>query len=239
MDIKNQKRTYNCHFFSAVMSSNRRIKNISISVPVLYGNHAVRLAPEKRTEKTPVDHTHEWTVFFKPVLGDIDLTPLIKKVTFKLHETYENPVRSIEKPPYQVTETGWGEFEIIIKLHFHSGSELGINEKNFQIFHALKLHPFNPQHPVKENGEVHSVLYDELVFQEPTDKVFEILTQKPLNLLPYKLLDTSKLDHQYARINEIDEIARLDLHINKVKEEIENQRNQFKDLEQEKLALLQ
>ncbi|CAR65363.1 DEHA2A05478p [Debaryomyces hansenii CBS767] len=220
-------------------SSSKRIKNVSIAVPVLYGNHSVRLAPEKRTEKTPPDHTHEWTIFFKPVLDNIDLTPLIKKVTFKLHETYDTPVRSIEKPPYQVTETGWGEFEIIIKLHFHSGAELGINEKNFQIFHGLKLHPFNPQHPPKENGEVHSVLYDELVFQEPTEKVFEILTQKPSNLLPYKLSDESKRDQEYVRPDEIDELARLDVYINKVREEIENQRDQYKDLEQERLALLQ
>ena len=54
-------------------------------------------------------------------------------MTFKLHETYENPVRTLESPPYQVTETGW-EFEIIIKLHFQPGVELGINEKIFKYF---------------------------------------------------------------------------------------------------------
>lgn len=219
-------------------SGSRRIKNVSISVPILYGNHAVKLAPEKRTEKTPPDHTHEWTVFLKPV-QDIDLSQLIKKVTFKLHETYDTPVRAVDKPPYEVTETGWGEFEIVIKIHFHSGSELGINEKNFQIFHGLKLHPFNPKLPPRENGEVHSVLYDELVFQDPTEKVFEILTQKPVNLLPYELSDPSKRDQEFIRTDEIDELARLDVYINKVKEEIENQRNEYKDLEQEKIALLQ
>lgn len=221
------------------MSSVKRIKFVSISVPILYGNNAYRLKPEMRKENTPPDHTHEWTVFFKPVIKNIDLTPLIKKVTFKLHETYENSVRSVEKPPYQVTETGWGEFEIIIKVHFHAGLELGINEKNFQIFHALKLHPFNAQRVVKESGEVHSVLYDELVFQEPTEAVFEILTQKPLNLLAYKLTDPDMRDQEYIRTDEIDELARLEVYINKVKEEVENQRNEYKDLEQEKLALLQ
>ncbi|CAH2350025.1 protein AF-9 homolog [[Candida] railenensis] len=220
-------------------SSSKRIKNVSISVPVYYGNHAVKLAPEKRTEKTPVDHTHEWTVFIKPAIEGFDLTPLIKKVTFKLHETYESPVRTVERPPYQVTETGWGEFEVIIKLHFHAGVELGINEKNFQIFHGLKLHPFNPQHPPKPNGEVHSVLYDELVFSEPTEKVFEILTSKPSNLLPYKLSDPSKRDQEYLRTDELDELSKLDVYIEQVKAEIENQRNLYKDLEQEKLALLQ
>ena len=211
----------------------RRIKFVSISVPILYGNHAIKLTPEKRKPTTPPEHTHEWTVFFKPVLGDIDLTPLIKKVTFKLHE-------------------------------------LGINEKNFQIFHALKLHPYNPQAPQvqqpqaqqsqaqppqqqfggeggsvgtiireRENGEVHLVLYDELVFNEPTEKTFEILTSKPVNLIPYKLLNLDKRDQEYIRPDEIDELNRMDIYIDKVKQEIENQRNQYKLLEQEKLALLQ
>lgn len=219
--------------------SSKRIKCISLSVPIVYGNSAVRLAPEMRTEKTPVDHTHEWTVFFKPVLDNVDLTPLLKRVTFKLHDTYENSVRSIEKPPYQVTETGWGEFEIIIKLHFHAGAELGINEKNFQIFHSLKLHPFNPQSPKRENGEVHSVLYDELVFQEPTEKVFEILTQKPANLLPYSLSGPDMRDREYIRSDENSELARLQVFVDKVKQEIETQTIKYKQLEQEKLALLQ
>lgn len=218
--------------------SARRIKSVSISVPIVYGNNAIKLKPEMRKANTPPDHTHLWTVFFRPVINNFDLTPLIKRVTFKLHETYENPVRSIEKPPYEVSETGWGEFEIIIKIHFHTGSELGINEKNFQIFHALKLHPFNPL-IVNENGDVHSVLYDELVFNEPTDRVFEILTQQPSNLLPFKLSDPSKRDQEFIRPDEIDEMARLDLYIDKVREEVENQRNEYKDLEQERLALLQ
>ncbi|EGV62070.1 NuA4 histone H4 acetyltransferase complex and the SWR1 complex subunit [Yamadazyma tenuis] len=221
------------------MSQNRRIKNVSISVPILYGNNAVKLADEKRTALTPPDHTHEWTVFLKPVLDDIDLTPLIKRVTFKLHETYDNPVRSIEHPPYQVTETGWGEFEIIIKIHFHTGSELGINEKNFQIFHGLKLHPFNPKIPPKENGEINSVLYDELVFQEPTESTFEILTRKPANYLPQKISDEDKKDQEFCRQDEQDELARLDAQIYRIKHEIENQRNRYKELEQEKIALLQ
>lgn len=219
--------------------SSKRIKCVSISIPIVYGNSAVRITPEMRTEKTPVDHTHEWTVFVKPVLNNVDLTPLLKKVTFKLHDTYENSLRSVESPPYQVTETGWGEFEVIIKFHFHVGAEFGINEKNFQIFHGLKLHPFNPQSPKRENGEVHSVLYDELVFQEPTEKVFEILTQKPANLLPYKLSEPDMRDREYIRSDENDEIARLDVFSKKVKQEIESQRNKYKQLEQEKLALLQ
>ena len=217
----------------------KRIENVSISVPILYGNSARLLLPEEKTDSVPPDHTHQWTVFFKPALDYVNLTPLIKKVTFKLHDTYESPVRSCEYPPYQVTETGWREFEIVIKIHFHTGAELGINEKNFQIFHGLKLHPYNPQAPKRPNGEVSSVLFDELVFQEPTEATFEKLTRKPVNLLPYRLSDPQKKNQEYLRTNEIDELARLDMYITKVKEEIERQRTQYKELEMHRLALLQ
>lgn len=226
----------------------RRLKNISVSVPIVYGNDAEKLTPEMRKPNTPVDHTHEWTVFFKPVVGEVDLTPLIKKVTFKLHETYENPVRSIEKPPYQVTETGWGEFEIIIKIHFHLGAELAINEKNFQIFHGLKLHPYNPQTDhagaaqttlVAANGDVHLVIYDELVFSEPTEYAFALLTKYPVNMLPHKLTDADRRDQEYIKLDETDELARLEVYLKKIKDEIETQRQEYNDLEQEKFALVQ
>lgn len=226
---------------------NRRLKNVSVSVPIVYGNSAVKLTPEMRKPNTPPDHTHEWTVFFKPVVDDVDLTPLIKRVTFKLHETYDSPVRLIEKPPYQVTETGWGEFEIIIKIHFHLGPDLGLNEKNFQIFHGLKLHPYNPQTDhgnasnttVSANGDVHLILYDELVFSEPTELTFEYLTKYPVNMLPYKLLDPEKRDQEYIRSDETDELARLDVYLEKIKHEIERQRHEYNELEQEKFALIQ
>lgn len=38
------------------------------------------------------------------------------QVHFKLHESYENQNRIVMAPPYEVTETGWGEFEIVIKV---------------------------------------------------------------------------------------------------------------------------
>ena len=29
----------------------------------------------------------------------------------------------VTRPPYEVTETGWGEFEIAIKIHFYDPNE--------------------------------------------------------------------------------------------------------------------
>ncbi len=42
-------------------------------------------------------------------------------MTFGLHESFQNPKRDIEFPPYELTEVGWGEFDIVITLHFQVG----------------------------------------------------------------------------------------------------------------------
>ena len=62
-------------------------------------------------------HTHQWTVYLKPYKNE-DMSAYVKKVNFKLHDSYSNANRTVTKPPYEVTETGWGEFEIVIKVYF-------------------------------------------------------------------------------------------------------------------------
>ena len=45
-----------------------------------------------------------------------DLSHVVDKVVFKLHDSFEKPVRVVEAPPFELTETGWGEFEIGITV---------------------------------------------------------------------------------------------------------------------------
>ena len=45
------------------------------------------------------------------------------QIHFKLHESYADQNRMLTAPPYEVTETGWGEFEIVIKIYFHDPNE--------------------------------------------------------------------------------------------------------------------
>jgi YEATS domain-containing protein 4 len=47
-----------------------------------------------------------------------DLSKWIEKVVFTLHETFKDRIRVIKKPPYEITEYGWGEFPIPIKIFF-------------------------------------------------------------------------------------------------------------------------
>ena len=60
------------------------------------------------------------------------------------------PVRNLTKPPYEVKETGWGEFDVEIKIFINDSSE-----KSITLFHPLKL--------FQEVSE----WYDEILFVSP------------------------------------------------------------------------
>lgn len=108
---------------SGGMVYTERVRDCRIIKQIVYGNRAV-LLPQKNEK----GHTHRWTVsicifnhsnlinsfqcFIRPYDKDEDLSAYIRKVQFRLHESYANSVRMVEKPPFELTETGWGEFDI-------------------------------------------------------------------------------------------------------------------------------
>lgn len=69
----------------------------------------------------------------------------VKKVHFKLHESYANPNRIVTKAPYELTETGWGEFEIVIKIYFHDPNERPVSIFLVRIRLFLNIIFFNYQ----------------------------------------------------------------------------------------------
>ena len=79
--------------------------------------------------------SHKWTVYVRGIDNN-DISHLISKVTFQLHASFPNPLRVVHGPPFELTETGWGEFEIGIKLHLINES----SESDVEIFHALRLY---------------------------------------------------------------------------------------------------
>lgn len=42
---------------------------------------------------------------------------ILDKVTYLLHQTFANPMRTLKTPPFRVEEQGWGEFDIPILVH--------------------------------------------------------------------------------------------------------------------------
>lgn len=166
---------------------------MTIHRPIIYGNTA-RLLNSEEKKIAPQDHTHKWTVAVRSassapdsdiVGGADDINHFIKRITFKLHDTYPNPTRSVEKHPFEVTETGWGEFEVQIRITFVP--EAG--EKNLTLYHHIKLHPWTVTPSVGESVDnpptntfdepVHSWQYDEVVFHDPYQNFLNILTQNP------------------------------------------------------------
>ncbi|CEP63894.1 YEATS domain-containing protein YAF9 LALA0_S09e04874g [Lachancea lanzarotensis] len=199
----------------------KRIKTLSVARPIIHGNSAKKMGDVK-PPNAPVEHTHIWTIFVKGPNGE-DLSDIIKSVVFKLHETYPNPVRTVDAPPFELTETGWGEFEINVKIHFVEAA----GEKPISFYHHLRLHEY--RNPLATNGatggnivstknaDVESIFYDEVVFNEPNEDFFKVLIAKPGYLLPSNKSDKVIFSKQLER----EEIDRIKIGIGKVDEETE------------------
>ena len=154
-----------------------RKQGISIYRPFIFGSSAKPFDPSARPAGLNPEHTHKWTVYIRGVDGE-DISYWLRKVQFKLHETYANSLRTVEAAPFEVTETGWGEFEVQIKLYFVPEAA----EKPQTLWHFLKLHPWGPEaEALKERREeIVSQSYEEIIFNEPTEQLYEVMTtEKP------------------------------------------------------------
>ncbi|EJD53663.1 yeats-domain-containing protein, partial [Auricularia subglabra TFB-10046 SS5] len=209
---------------------------ISIFRPIVYGNCAFTLTPEEKEKGSMApDHTHRWTVAVRSaaslpgeVGGADDISHFIKRVTFKLHETYPNPNRNVDKPPFEVSETGWGEFEVQIRIFFVPES----GEKPITFYHHLKLHPWSatagppeptlaqPGAPAAPTGPlgVHAWQYDEVVFNDPFQAFLNVLMQHPPTPLPRVNVQAPP---EFTTTMERDESERIDDARRKVYEEVE------------------
>jgi len=137
------------------------------AVPIIYGSRSKAINPggpvDPEQARSSSESTHNWKVYVQCPC-DKDLTKVIRKVVFKLHESFDNPNRTCSAPPYEVSESGWGEFEINIKIYF-----VDQKEKPISFFHLLKLYPVEGQPgagaTVEKDGELFSEFYDEIVFR--------------------------------------------------------------------------
>lgn len=79
--------------------------------------------------------------------------------------------------PFSVTETGWGEFDVGIKLYYVNES----GEKPQTLYHYLRLHPFGRTEEEKaamvaKNGQIRAWSYEEQLFNEPFEVFYNMLT---------------------------------------------------------------
>ena len=215
----------------------KRVRGVQVFRPFIFGSEAVPFDPEDRPKDIPVDHTHKWKVFVKGVNGQ-DISHWCRRVQFKLHETYPNSMRSVDQAPFEVEETGWGEFEIAIKLYFVPES----GEKPAQFWHRLLLHPYTGDiEAQKENRDmIKSVCYEEIVFSEPVEAFYDILTggsgkgkgskggkQSNKALQTAVIPDRITPNNLYSREQEVHELDRMNEAIKKVEDLIDQEKAQL------------
>jgi transcription initiation factor IIF auxiliary subunit len=158
-----------------------RMKGIVVTKPIVYGSMSFY-----QGKKVDEQNSHKWACYVRGV-GDDDISVFIKKVVFQLHPSFSSPQRVFERPPYEVCETGWGEFEILIQLYFHDP-----REKKLDIYHLLQLYPKTPGGGLSTKKPVISEHYDEILFNEPYPDFYQRL-QTNIGVPP----DVEKLENAF------------------------------------------
>jgi len=148
---------------------NKRAKQRRYSRNIIIGSEAFDLPPvgdPARPAGIPEQHTKRWTIYVRQPEGGPDMRTWLSKVTIKIHSDYKTPLRTIENPPYEVTETGWGGFMVDVLLFFVGAS----TEKPQYRQHYLQLEPYGDEaqkaKQIKE-GLVRSEYLEVVEFNEP------------------------------------------------------------------------
>ncbi|PIN06134.1 Transcription initiation factor IIF, auxiliary subunit [Handroanthus impetiginosus] len=152
----------------------KKLKDAEICVPIVYGNVAFWLG-----KKASEYQSHKWTVYVRGATNE-DLGVVIKRAVFQLHSSFNNPTRIVDSPPFELSESGWGEFEIAITLHFHSD----VTDKPLHLYHHLKLYPEDEAGPLSTKKPVVVESYDEIVFSEPSEAFFARVQNHPAVIVP-------------------------------------------------------
>lgn len=142
-----------------------RRKGLCIAKPIVIGTYATE-APAGSALP------YEWTCVVRSGNDpNEDITHFVKSVTFQLHDSFTDPVQTVESPPYTVSEKGYGEFQIVVKINW-----VDTEEKSLEMVHYLQLKPDATQPPGQK--VVVNEQYDEALFQDPHDWFVEKLRMK-------------------------------------------------------------
>ena len=167
----------------------RRVRGVELVLPVVLGSCAFPLG-KKATDA----ETHKWTVYVRgatpkktnsaagqpssasaPALPSAeekaiaaageDISDIVSKVVFNLHPTFHNPTREVSEPPFELSEMGWGEFDLTAVLHFVDAA----GEPPLELAHKLRLYSDADPQGTNLKKPVVAEVYDEVVFTEPRE----------------------------------------------------------------------
>ncbi|KER19113.1 hypothetical protein T265_15656, partial [Opisthorchis viverrini] len=72
----------------------------------------------QRRAKPLSNRTHHWRCYVDSWNPNYPLSALVRKVTFWLHDTFENPRQVVRQPPFAIEEDGFGHFQLQIEVAF-------------------------------------------------------------------------------------------------------------------------
>ena len=102
------------------------------------------------------------------------------QVAFQLHPSFDNPMREYTHPPYELTETGWGEFEIaVLVCPPVSNGTVGCLRSSVDLPDLLLLQ----LHFTDDAGEEPVELYHKLKLYGEDDPSGQASTKKPVSVL--------------------------------------------------------
>lgn len=203
----------------------RRQRGTVLHVPVVHGSNAVWQGP--RSTET---RSHRWWLYLRP-LDNVDISHFIREVEFVLHESFNPPVRRISEMPYEINEYGWGEFDAIIRVHFHDPAE-----KYVEFFHPVKL--FTGTDVELTRKPVVYEYYDEIVFQDPSERLLQMIKATPHG--PGTRLKVSTLSINFRDFSGVEskDLKAIEDARTRVRKETEVKRKRWEELEQERAVLL-
>ena len=92
----------------------------------------------------------------------------------------------VKQFPFELTEKGWGEFEVIMKIYF-----VDPTEKPCIVHHFLRLYPledvFMIHHPIiPPHNRIITEQYEEIVFHDPSVMLNQVLKNTELEAISLK-----------------------------------------------------
>ncbi|KAA6397135.1 MAG: putative YEATS family protein, partial [Streblomastix strix] len=149
--------------------------------PIVYGNTAEWKGRVEGSQKYM-----KWTVFVRSPFNH-DISSFVRSVIFELHEDFHPNKRVVNEPPYEITEEGWGQFNLKITINFR------MNDVNpVLIIHRLGL--LSPDEMITANIGKHESfeVCDELLFVQPSSQSLKILDEVKENCPEYTSRDHMK-----------------------------------------------
>ncbi|GBB84427.1 hypothetical protein RclHR1_01100019 [Rhizophagus clarus] len=107
------------------------------------------------------------SIFAKDDMGEHGPLNYVERVEYTLHPTFEPPERVVRKPPFTLSEKGWGEFDMKITLSFTDKSIAP-----FTFFHDLNFKKSHYEVPHKLTFTDPKPTFQLLLFHEKSDESY-------------------------------------------------------------------